>query len=523
MTNIAQSRSEIAHPRNATVLFTIVQLLGALSFAPCALAQAENDAAGLCNPADVCNDPDCSTAARCSAGCFGNPTCATQCGGSPCNVGCSLGVCGPGCPQECNPATCPQNLCTGQCGDPDCKVACGGSPCNAGCPNRCDPVQCPTNALCLPTCGGNECNAGCTPGVCGSGCPQECDPVLCPQNVIPCTWELLNRVSTRVDTAVNRTTDARDAAEEVRQGVRDGAAALTGQLRTAVEGALADLDRIVTDELAGEDFNAFTEGPNACSPASCKPFRQELMSLLLNIESGGNGIFVMTGLNQLQLDFQRMRDLIENLPGRVLFPLHRALQADNGDLLGALSNLLTELHADQDLIQDVFAAENRALSADRPGTPICTAMTETPLAFEIIVIRNTARAIALKVVAKILEALGETSASADAGVHGYAHITYKENFPKKFAAVLEALSQSEFYIAHAVNSKLEFCLTLQVEIDARQHQDNLANGQTQILDALRGNADLNYDGNIDLKDFAVFQQKFGSTGVTLPPPNPPAR
>jgi hypothetical protein len=74
-----------------------------------------------------------------------------------------------------------------------------------------------------------------------------------------------------------------------------------------------------------------------------------------------------------------------------------------------------------------------------------------------------------------------------------------------------------------VESKLEFCLTLQVKTDARQHQDNLANGQTQMLEAIRGNADLNYDGNIDLKDFAVFQQKFGSVGTPLPPPNPPAR
>ncbi len=320
-------------------------------------------------------------------------------------------------------------------------------------------------------------------------------------------WNLLNSVSSRVDTTVNRATDARDAAVEVREGVRDGVSALTGQLRTAIDGALADLERIVADELGGTEFIAFTDGPNSCSASLCEPFRQELLSLLLDLESSANGIFVVTGLNQFQIDFQRIRGVIQNLPGRVLFPLYRVLQVDNGDLLGSLSDLLSELDADLDLVQDVFETESERPRAAGPGTPICTAMTETPFIYENIVIRNTGRAIALKVIAKILEALGETTASADAGVHGYVHITYEENFPKKFAAVLEALSDSEFYIARAVNSKLEFCLMLQVQIDAQQRQDDLVNGQAQILDAIRGNADLDQDGNTNLNDYSLFHQK----------------
>jgi hypothetical protein len=36
------------------------------------------------------------------------------------------------------------------------------------------------------------------------------------------------------------------------------------------------------------------------------------------------------------------------------------------------------------------------------------------------------------------------------------------------------------------------------------------NGQAQILDAIRGNADLNLDGNTNLDDYSLFQQKLES-------------
>ena len=323
-------------------------------------------------------------------------------------------------------------------------------------------------------------------------------------------WNLLSSVSDRLDTATSRVTDAKNAAEEIVDRVRDGVAALTADLRTAVDGALADLKRIVARELGGAEYVAFTNGANSCSAATCEPFRQELLSLLLDFESTANGLFAMTGLTQLQLDLQRMRGIIGTLPGRLLFPLYLVFKVDNGDLLGSISDLLAELSADLDPLQGVFDTQSLPARATGPGTPLCTAMTENPLAFEIIVIRNAARAIALKIIAKIFDALGETSATVDAGVHGYAHITYEENFPKKFASILEALSDSEFYIAKTVEAKLEFCLTLQVKLDAQQAQIELLDGQAQILNAIHGNTDLNNSGATDLEDYAVFNQNVGA-------------
>jgi hypothetical protein len=82
--------------------------------------------------------------------------CDAHCGGSPCNIGCSL----------CDPA-CPGAVCNVFC-DPDghlCSPECGGDPCNRGCPDLCDPQLCPNSAACDPSCGGDPCAEGCDVGL----------------------------------------------------------------------------------------------------------------------------------------------------------------------------------------------------------------------------------------------------------------------------------------------------------------------------------------------------------------------
>lgn len=322
-----------------------------------------------------------------------------------------------------------------------------------------------------------------------------------PADITEDIYNLLTSVSSRVDTAITRATDAKNSAEEIRDRVREGVAALTDQLRTAIDGAVADVQRIVENELGGTEYVAFTDGPNSCSALTCEPFRQELLLLLDNFESSANGLFQVAALEQLQLNLGRMQGVIEVLPGRILFPLYRVFKMDNGDLLGSLSDLLTELVADLEPITDIFAT-------DAVEAQICAVLTDNTLIFEVIIIRTTARAIGLKLLAKVFDAVGETAVSGDVGVHGYTHVTYEENFPKKFAAVLEALSDAEFYIANAVRGKLEFCLMRQVEIVALERQAALLDGQSQILNAIRGNADLNTDGTTDLTDYALFLQEF---------------
>ena len=314
----------------------------------------------------------------------------------------------------------------------------------------------------------------------------------------------------RAATARDRATEARDAAREVRDNARDGVAALTDQLRTAINDAVEDLRRTLEDELGGSDYAAFVDGENGCS-ADCEQFRLELRSFLLDLETVSNTLFVITGLDTMQFDFDRLRGIVDNLPGRVLFPLYRVLAVENDNLLGSIVELLDNTAADLSLVQDVFSTEGM-----RMGTPLCDVMTENPGLFEATAIALTTRAVATKLVGKLFAALGETTASGDAGIHGYVHITYEDNFPKKFAAIIEAISESNFYVAEAVSSKLEFCLTLKTETDTEARYQAVMTGQQEILGAIaaincsstQASADLDLDGDTDLVDYSLFQQAF---------------
>lgn len=516
---------------------------------------------GLCNPANICSDPDCSPAAKCTAGCFGNPTCAAQCGGNRCNVGCNPGVCGSNCPQECNVVTCPQNTCSPNCGDPNCKVACGGSPCNGGCPNRCDPLLCPDNALCLSSCGGDSCNVGCSPcaagcpqecspvvcpanaicltscggdpcnvscnpGVCGSGCPLECDPVLCPENVLGCILDLLNDVSNRVDTTINRATEARDVATEARdQGVEvvsnmnDGLQHLTGEMRARIEDAVAALQQAVLDELAGA--TNFTNGPNSCS-AECESFRSALILLLTSIQEISNTFLSDAGLGG-QADFSAEMDFIEALSGKALYPLYRVLltlPVLDDDFLLSMSEVADQLIEVAPYINDAVQVVG--------AIDVCRTLADNDVLVErlISVAKNIDKVgKGATLAGSVLKSVGKTKIAARVGLWGWAGINYTGGLLERFGGHLKSLGQRLTPIADKLERKLQYCV-LKVNgddvIDAVEvnHQEFMLTDQA-ILNMLNAiphghSADLNDDQLVDLLDYLEFQAAFTGPGAQNP-------
>lgn len=514
----------------------------------------------VCNPLNVCGDPDCSTAAKCTAGCFGNPVCVPQCGGSPCNVGCSLGVCGSGCPQECDPVTCPQNICATQCVDPNCVLVCGGSPCNSGCPNRCDPALCPTNALCVSscggdscnvgcspceagcpdecspvvcptnvlcraTCGGDSCNVGCDPGVCGSGCPQECDAVLCPQNTLTCILTLLNSVSNRVDTMITSATDARDRATEAGDhtsemvgNMHDGLQNLTDEMRSRIQDGVQTLQQAVLDELAGA--TDFTNGPNSCS-AECEAFRSDVVTLLTNVQDISNALLANSGVTG-EADLSAEIDLINSLSGKALFPLYRVLQTLpilDDDFLSSISEIAADLVEVAPYLEDAVTAR---------GTPVdvCTALAGNDALLEhLIFLASNIDKVGKgsEMAGAVLNAIGKTKISGRAGVWGWAGIKYTSALLERLGKHLESLGERLEPIAEKLETKLRYCvlkvgeedLVTTLDADHEQFMTNDAEilNTLKALQAAYGNAaDLNDDGAVNLQDYALFRNAFGSGG-----------
>jgi len=541
-------------------VFRVALLFGVLLYAPRVLGEPVAAASGVCNPLNVCGDPDCSTAAKCTAGCFGNPVCVPRCGGDPCNVGCSLGVCGSGCPQECNPVTCPQNICATQCVDPNCVIACGGSPCNTGCPNRCDPVLCPVNALCASSCGGDSCNVGCSPceagcpqqcspvvcptnvlclavcggnacnvgcslGVCGSGCPQECDPILCPQNTLNCIWALLNGVSNRVDTTITSATAARDRATEASDqtgemvnNMHDGLQNVTGEMRARIQDGVDALQQAVLDELAGA--TDFTNGPNSCS-AECDAFRGDIITLLTGIQDINNAVLAMSGVSG-QADFSPEIDFIESLPGKALFPLYRVLQT-LPVLDGGFMTSMGEVAAD---LEEIAPYIEETVGARRTPLDVCRLLADNDALLEhLITVATNIDKVGKgsKMAGAVLDAIGKTKIAGRGGVWGWAGIKYTSGLLERLGKLLESLADRLEPIADKLEKKLRYCVLKVHEEDLLGTLDadhvQFMNTDAAILDAVRalqaahGNgADLNNDGAVDLADYSLFLSAFGSSG-----------
>lgn len=310
--------------------------------------------------------------------------------------------------------------------------------------------------------------------------------------------------------ARDRATEARNSANEIRDNVRQGVAALSVQVRTLISEAVEDLQGIVDDELEGRE--AFI-ADGGCSLAVCEPFRENLVMLLQNIQALVNTILEIVEMNELRLDFDREIDLINLLPGRVLFPLHRIFAVDTnllGDTRG--SGLVTRLSDTVDKLQVLKEAlEDRFCGKEPDGEPksllekevrkcACVLNNADP-------VENAAKSVkltglALKLIGKRLSAKGETTAGGiNPGVHGYINLTIKDNKKKAWAETLDGLSEALSKIAEGADDKLRDCLIFSTQAEILQGLQNVKPVLTGDFDA---------DGDIDLADYAHFQRKFES-------------
>jgi len=91
--------------------------------------------------------------------------------------------------------------------------------------------------------------------------------------------EILNiveNIQSRVNTAITQAQAARVAAEEVRTQVRQGADALTPELRTFVENAITEARTILEEEADGLEIFA----PGGQCDTVCEAFRTDLLESL---------------------------------------------------------------------------------------------------------------------------------------------------------------------------------------------------------------------------------------------------
>jgi hypothetical protein len=336
-------------------------------------------------------------------------------------------------------------------------------------------------------------------------------------------WDLLNSVSDRVNTAITRAQEARDRATEARNhaglmvdNMQDGLQHLTEEMRAWVEDSLATLQQALMAELAGAA--AFIDGPNSCSP-ECEGFRSDLILLLTSVEDISNALLATSAING-EIDLSAEVDFIGSLSGKALYPLYRALEALpvlDDEFLVIMSGIAADLELVMPIIADTVTARG-----DLPD--VCELLAEN----ETLVSNVLTAAQKIDKVGKgatmagtKLSAIGKSKIAGRAGVWGWAGVSYTGGLLERFGGHLDSLGKRLTPIADKLKEKVRYCVlkvnTQNILGTVDAHHGEFIQADEEILDILLSipispgsGGDLNDDGVIDLADYVLFLQSFGS-------------
>ncbi|MCC7292938.1 MAG: hypothetical protein IT449_12825 [Phycisphaerales bacterium] len=288
----------------------------------------------------------------------------------------------------------------------------------------------------------------------------------------------------RATEARNNAAAARDSANEVRDNLRDSVGNLTDAMRDAIAEGVEDLQRQLEGELEGRD--EFTDGPNGCSAEECQPFRARLIEILDRIELVANTVLAQSCAGEVRLDLQRERDLVANLPGRLLFPLYRSHLFDDGTLAQALQAATEDLSILVQVLQEDEAAA-------------CAFIADNEEAAEDAVEGLECKARFFKMMGKLFSALGKLPFQPDAGAWGWVGIVAKVEPGEKIGTALEGLSDSMDSLAKSAGKRIRDCVKggnnsklkrnqeeMMRDLDhVLANQDRLLKGQEQLQQDVR--------------------------------------
>jgi len=277
--------------------------------------------------------------------------------------------------------------------------------------------------------------------------------------------------SDRATEARDRAAEARDAAAVVRDNVRNGVLLMTGQMRALITEVSGDLQGHVDELLEGRD--AFI-ADGGCSIATCQPFRADLATFLQDTEDVANALLASVDVQGVTVDLGTEIALVQNTPGRLLFPLYVAVTATDlleSGLVDRLSEaadglvVLNEiLKADElqrgrgssfeSIIEYELFACSPALHESPGGQPGPEGPRRARLAAKAVFTSGAG----LKLIGKALDAYGETKAS-DVFVmaHGYVGAKFQNNRSKKLGAILVGFGDCLLSLSDLCNSRIRHC------------------------------------------------------------------
>lgn len=257
---------------------------------------------------------------------------------------------------------------------------------------------------------------------------------------------------------------ARDTAIEMRDNMRVGFDALTVEMQTAIDEAIAALQRGIQQELAGRD--------DFLASGAAEPFRQNLILLLQRSETVINKLFDIAGAENMAVDFSRAISVIESLPETALYPLYRVLAVElnlfeEGGLLDRLDQAVVQL----ELICEALNSENR--TREHTGwldgeLAVCSFWLEHHADIKFTVRELNKLAGLLKLVGVILNTAGQTNIEGEGAVWGWVGVHLKSDPKKSFGTTLEGVADFMFKVTGYASSRLDYCAGVAIQDEARQ-------------------------------------------------------
>lgn len=259
----------------------------------------------------------------------------------------------------------------------------------------------------------------------------------------------LEEINDTIQQILERAIQAGNNSKVIRDNMQRGLDAVTPEMLNSLDDALEAAKRALNEFNDGREV--FLAGDCAAGTV-CAEFRDNLIAFLTILETLANrmGGIILDGE---PFDFSAARNTTQAAPAEALFPLWKVFVSATNTLnsklietMGAIGNDLTVL---QESLGRPFAQE--------PGA-VCKRVVENQVAVKRATYAVTGIGFYFRFIGKVMIGLGELNLDPDGGIHGYVHVTIKNNEIKKWAGVIDGLGVALGKFAAYAHRKLNECL-----------------------------------------------------------------
>ncbi len=317
--------------------------------------------------------------------------------------------------------------------------------------------------------------------------------VLAASMVMPSRADILDNildVSTtardRATAARDRAKEARDFSEEMRTNMLDGVVTLSTDLRDAISEAIEDAQRVIVEEKEGRD--AFI-ADGGCSVDTCQPFRQKLVGMMVGLETLLNTLGELAGGPGDLIDLQREITIVQNLPGRLLYPLYRVLEGQtgifDGDIVQEINDTVQQLLVIASfMVEPIEGYTGNGFEFEFERDFVCQLMLENPGVVRGAALGLRIAALRWKASSKLILALGKTSIEPQGAIWGWAGANIKTDAATKIGTIMGGVADQLFQIASYSSSKMQHCAMVGSIDNILQNQAALEVKQQETYDLL---------------------------------------